>query len=106
MALPPRRAAAALAFLAILGSAVPHREPAPPDPFLVRRQKLIRFAAALRARLPARTTVVFILPPSEGDGGLINHRLRYVLPGRFIRTNQDRGTAPETHPSDVTVRWP
>src|SRR5436305_8533960 len=47
------------------------------------------FAGKVLARTAPRASIRFVLPPYEGDGGLINHRLRYVLPGRYVSTNLD-----------------
>ena len=71
-----------------------------------RRERLQRFTESLLAKTKPGDTIEFILPASEDDGGLTNHRLRYLLPGRFVRTNLDRGNAPETHPATIVVHWP
>lgn len=47
------------------------------------------FAEKVLARTAPGTTVHLILPSSEADGGLINHRLRYALPARYVSTNLD-----------------
>ena len=47
------------------------------------------FADKVLACTPPRATIHFVLPSTEWDGGLINHRLRYALPGRYVSTNQD-----------------
>ena len=47
------------------------------------------FAQKVLAQTAPRTAIHFVLPPGEWDGGLINHRLRYALPGRYVSTNQD-----------------
>ena len=47
------------------------------------------FAGKVLALTEPRAAVYFVLPSSEADGGLINHRLRYALPARYVSTNQD-----------------
>ena len=47
------------------------------------------FAGRVLALTEPRAAVYFVLPSSEADGGLINHRLRYALPARYVSTNQD-----------------
>ena len=47
------------------------------------------FAQKVLAHTAPRTAIHFVLPSSEADGGLINHRLRYALPGRYVSTDQD-----------------
>jgi len=61
------------------------------------------FAENVLTRTPPRATIHFVLPSSEWDGGLINHRLRYALPGRYVSTNQDM-FPPARHP-DWIATW-
>src|SRR5260221_10407583 len=106
MTFSARRAVASAAFAAILASAIPPRSHTPDfDRDRPRHAALACFAATLLGQIPPRVTIVFQLPEDESDGGLINHRLRYLLPGRFIRTNLDSGTAPERHPADFIATW-
>lgn len=101
-----RRTVASAAFAAILASAVPPRSHTPDfDRYTPRHAALSCFAATLLQQTPPRATILFQLPEYESDGGLINHRLRYLLPGRFVRTNLDSGTAPESHPADFIATW-
>ena len=60
-----------------------HRQPAGPH------GDLQCFAGKVLARTEPRASIRFVLPPDEADGGLINHRLRYALPGRYVSTNLD-----------------
>jgi hypothetical protein len=106
MPLLTRRNAARAALAALLLSAVPYPRPAMlSDPAAPDHAQLACFANMLLPRTPARAAVVFVLPEDENDGGLINHRLRYILPGRYIRTNRDSGTAPELHTPDYVATW-
>jgi hypothetical protein len=61
------------------------------------------FAEKVLARTEPGASVRFVLPASEGDGGLINHRLRYALPGRYVSTNLDM-FAPTRRP-DWIATW-
>ena len=61
------------------------------------------FADKVLAGTPPRATIHFVLPPSEWDGGLINHRLRYALPGRWVSTNQDM--PPPARRPDWIATW-
>jgi hypothetical protein len=106
MPLLTRRNAARAAFAALLLSVIPYpRRPLLSDPAAPDHAQLACFAESLLSRTPPRATIVFMLPEDETDGGLINHRLRYILPGRFIRTNRDSGTAPELHSPDYVATW-
>jgi hypothetical protein len=42
------------------------------------------FAEGVFRSTPPRAVIRFIVPDAELDGGLIDHRLRYVVPGRYI----------------------
>jgi hypothetical protein len=106
MPLSARRTAAYAAFAVLLASAVPPLPHLPDrDPFAARHAALTCFATSLLSRTPPGSTVEVYLPPDEADGGLINHRLRYLLPGRFVRTNVDSGTATERHGADFVATW-
>jgi hypothetical protein len=61
------------------------------------------FADKVLAQTPPRAAIHFVLPPSVDDGGLINHRLRYALPGRYVST--DRDLFPSTRPPDWIATW-
>ena len=61
------------------------------------------FAETVLARTAPREAIHFVLPSSEADGGLINHRLRYALPGRYISTNLDM--FPPTRRPDWIAAW-
>lgn len=107
--LPPvsKRLLPAAALAAMIAASLFSRFPHPtPDTGDARRAELRKFAEIVRQQTPPRATILFILPQSEDDGGLTNHRLRYLLPGRFVKTNLDRGTAPELHKPDYVATWP
>ena len=97
-------AAAALAVMIAASLFAPFPSPTP-GPGDTRRRDLRCFAETVLQQTPPRATILFILPQTEDDGGLSNHRLRYLLPGRFVRTNFDRGTAPERHPPQFIESW-
>jgi hypothetical protein len=88
-----RSLVAAGCFVALLTGGVwpilsPFR-PAPAFPTIGERQRAERrelqcFAVGVLERTPARASIVFLVPAGDSDGGLIDHRLRYVLPGRQI----------------------
>jgi hypothetical protein len=61
------------------------------------------FAEQVLARTKPGESVHFILPVNDADGGLINHRLRYALPGRYVSTNLDM--FPTHRPPDWTATW-
>ena len=66
--------------------------PATPLPTIGERQRAQRrelqcFANGVLPRTENRASILFLVPPDQTDGGLINHRLRYVLPGRFVVTS-------------------
>lgn len=42
------------------------------------------FAQNVFLRTEPRTTITFSVPEDFRDGGLVNHRLRYIVPGRHI----------------------
>jgi hypothetical protein len=59
----------------------------PADPRVVPGRRTLQFfAEGVSARTRPRETILFLLPASEADGGLVNHRLRYALPGRYVTT--------------------
>ena len=68
-----------------------------------RRAGLQCFAERVLARTSPGDTVQFILPPSDAEGGLINHRLRYAMPGRYVSTNLDM--YPSSRHPDWTATW-
>jgi hypothetical protein len=68
-----------------------------------RRQALQCFAQTVFARTKPGESVHFILPSIDADGGLVNHRLRYALPGRYVSTNVD--AAPSRRRPDWTAMW-
>ena len=51
------------------------------------RRDLQRFAEGVLARTENGASIIFLVPADQNDGGLINHRLRYLLPGRFVLTS-------------------
>ena len=53
------------------------------------RRELQCFAEGVLQRTPARASILFLVPAGDSDGGLIDHRLRYVLPGRRILKSGD-----------------
>ena len=68
--------------------------PLPAFPTIAERQRAERrelqcFAEGVLQRTPARATILFLVPSDDSDSGLIDHRLRYVLPGRQILTSGD-----------------
>jgi hypothetical protein len=88
------RALLALMVLGSLGWAVSwqplHSVPAPRSD----RRELERFAEEVARRTPPRASIFFILPPEDADGGLANHRLRYLLGERYVATNLDKFSPP------------
>jgi hypothetical protein len=71
------------------------------------RSELRCFAEGVFERTPQRAAVLFLVPPDDSDGGLVNHRLRYVLPGRQILTSGDAPFIATWHrpPSGARVIW-
>ena len=59
-------------------------EHAPQLPKSPDHQSLKRDAEAAFARSQPGSTVTCVVPANQCDGGLINHRLRYLLPGRQV----------------------
>src|SRR5215468_6081183 len=55
---------------------------------------LEQFAEEVGRRTPRHASIVFILPPEDADGGLANHRLRYLLGERYVATNLDKFSPP------------
>src|SRR2546428_11358500 len=53
------------------------------------RSELRCFAEGVFERTPRRAVILFLVPPDDSDGGLVNHRLPYVLPGPKIPTSGD-----------------
>ena len=58
-------------------------KPPRPDP---RRQPLPCFTDKVLAQTRPGDTVYFVVAPIDQDGGLVNHRLRYALPLRYVTT--------------------
>lgn len=54
------------------------------------------FAEGVLQHTEAHRSVRFILPKDEIDGGLVNHRLRYVVPGRRVTLDG---------PADYVASW-
>lgn len=102
----PAAAAAALA-VALFGSLwnvisdQPIRAAAPPVP--PARRQLQCFAEGVLQHSESGAKVLFLLPREHADGGLINHRLRYVLLGRQVATNHDLVPAPMR--PDYVASW-
>ena len=96
---------AAGCFSALLAGAVwpilsPFR-PALGFPTIAERQRAERrelqcFAEGVLERTPPRARIAFLVPADDSDGGLIDHRLRYVLPGRQIL---------KTGPAEFVAAW-
>jgi hypothetical protein len=57
-------------------------------------QELERFAAEVAERTPLNSSIYFVLPSGDSDGGLANHRLRYILGQRYVATNLDEFSPP------------
>lgn len=57
-------------------------------------RQLERFAEEVARHTPPRASIFFILPPEDSDGGLANHRLRYLLGERYVATNLDKFSPP------------
>lgn len=74
-----------------------------PPPMPSDHQELERFAAEVAARTPPRSSIYFVLPSDDADGGLANHRLRYLLGERFVTTNLDEFSPPQAHVDYVAV---
>ena len=56
------------------------------------------FAEKVLRSTPAGATIRFVVPNEFADGGLIDHRLRYVLPERSVVTQSTGGaTAGQSH---------
>src|SRR5438552_7933892 len=53
------------------------------------RRELQCFAEGVLQRTPSRARILFLVPAGDSDGGLIDHRLRYLLPGREILKSGD-----------------
>ena len=75
--------------------------PAPAFPTIAEQQRTERrelqcFAEGVLQRTPPRASILFLVPAGDSDGGLIDHRLRYVLPGRQIVTSG---------PADYVAAW-
>ena len=68
-----------------------------------RRQALQCFAQTVLARTKPGDSVHFVLPSIDADGGLVNHRLRYALPGRYVSTNLD--ASPSGRRPEWTAVW-
>ena len=62
------------------------------------RRQLQCFAEGVLAHTERHAAILFLLPPSEADGGLVDHRLRYMLPARFVWTTQHA-------PHDFVAAW-
>ncbi len=60
------------------------------------RRELQCFAEGVLERTPPRSRIVFLVPADDSDGGLIDHRLRYILPGRQIL---------KTGPAEFIAAW-
>lgn len=93
----------ALMVLGSLGWAVAwqplRRPPAPPSD----HAELQRFVEEVARRTPPHASIFFILPAEDGDGGLANHRLRYLLGERNVATNLDKFSPPLRHVDYIAV---
>src|SRR5258705_479891 len=63
------------------------------------RRQLQCFAEGVLAHTERHASILFLLPQTEADGGLVNHRLRYMLPARFVWTTQ------QAPPHDFVAAW-
>ncbi len=68
-----------------------------------RREGLQCFVHTVLARTKPGEAIHFVLPSTDADGGLVNHRLRYELPGRYVTTNLD--STPSRRRPDWTAVW-
>ena len=74
-----------------------------PQPMPSDHQELERLVAEVAERTPPRSSIYFVLPSDDSDGGLANHRLRYLLGRRFVATNLDEFSPPLPHIDYVAV---
>jgi hypothetical protein len=58
------------------------------------RPALETFALEVASRTPPGCSIFFQLPAADADGGLANHRLRYLLGPRYVATNLDEVSPP------------
>lgn len=75
----------------------------PPRPMRSDHLELERFAAEVARRTPPNSSVYFVLPIDDSDGGLANHRLRHILGQRFVATNLDEFSPPLPHIDYIAV---
>jgi hypothetical protein len=66
-------------------------------------RQLERFVLDVARRTPKGASIFFILPPEDADGGLANHRLRYLLGERLVATNFDAFSPPLAHVDYVAI---
>jgi hypothetical protein len=102
-----RRLAAALLAVMILGNLgwmVAWQPLASPPPLATGHQDLEQFAAEVADRTPVGSSIYFVLPDDDADGGLANHRLRYILGQRLVATNLDQFSPPLKH-IDYRATW-
>ena len=66
-------------------------------------RQLERFVLDVARRTPAKSSIFFILPPEDADGGLANHRLRHLLGERYVATKLDKFSPPLSHIDYVAV---
>src|ERR1700737_1108616 len=80
--------------------------PLPPNGERLRneRSELRCFAEGVFERTPPRAAILFLVPQDDSDGGLVNHRLRYVLPGRQVLTSGDAPFIATWRPAPTTGR--
>ncbi len=66
-------------------------------------RQLERFVLDVARRTPRGSSIFFILPDKDADGGLANHRLRHLLGQRYVATNLDTFSPPLAHIDYVAI---
>jgi hypothetical protein len=77
---------------------------AAPPPMPSDHRALEAFVLDVAARTPPDSSIFFELPAEDADGGLANHRLRYLLGPRYVATNLDE-FSPPLRRIDYVARW-
>ena len=65
-----------------------------PPPFRSDHRALEAFVLDVATHTPPGSSILFRLPAEDADGGLANHRLRYLLGSRYVATNLDQFSPP------------
>lgn len=76
----------------------------PPRPLPSDHHALEAFVLDVAAHTPPGSAIFFDLAAEDSDGGLANHRLRYLLGPRYVATNLDQFSPPLRH-IDFIARW-